>query len=424
MKIKGFLLTLSALLCSFVVMAQAAGAPTLYSWDECQGSLRPYPTVKNAEAYPDSLQPVFINHVGRHGARFPASASNTQKLHQALESALEQGTITPVGRKLMAITTEVLRRANNNWGALDSLGMAEQRAIASRMYRNFKPVFAEGVVVNAISSYSPRVMMSMYSFTHQLDRMSNKMEFVTSTGRMNSALMRPFDVDKAYIDWRKEDESAPVYNEFFDNVCPTDPIVRALGNSYALDSESEKKNLSLIEYYVLAGLEAMGMSCDAGVFFTPAEYNALWSCFNLRQYLQRTATTLSMIPADIASQLLMNLINTTDAFIAGTESAAVQLRFGHAETLMPLLSLMRLKGCYYMTNYFDTVARHWCDFNVVPMAANLQMILFRAKKSGKYYLRTDLNETPVALIPNVEDIYIPWEQAKAYLLRCIPLYAQ
>lgn len=424
MKIKSIVLTLFLLLCAAVAAAQAAGAPTMYSWDECQGSLRPYHAVRTAVAYPDSLQPVFINHVGRHGARFPASASNTRKLYEALEQAVEQGTITPVGRKLMAITTEVLRRAANNWGALDSLGMAEQRAIASRMYHNFKPVFTEGVLVNAISSYSPRVMMSMYSFTHQLDRMSNKMEFVTSTGRQNSALMRPFDVDRAYIDWRKDDSSAPVYNEFFDNVCPAEPIVRALGASFAYENETEKKNLSLIEYYVLAGLEAMGMSCDVGVFFTPAEYNALWSCFNLRQYLQRTATTLSMIPADIASQLLMNLITTTDAYIAGTENATVQLRFGHAETLMPLLSLMRLKGCYYMTNYFDTVARHWCDFNVVPMAANLQMILFRAKKSGKYYLRTDLNETPVALIPNTEDVYIPWEQAKAYLLRCIPLYAQ
>ena len=101
--------------------------------------------------------------------------------------------------------------------------------------------------------------------------------------------------------------------------------------------------------------------------------------------------------------------------------STVNLRFGHAETLMPLLALMHLPGCYYLTNYFDTVGKHWLDFNIVPMAANLQMILFRSD-SGKYYLRTDLNEIPVTLIPGDDTLYLPWTRARAYLERCLPLY--
>lgn len=162
----------------------------------------------------------------------------------------------------------------------------------------------------------------------------------------------------------------------------------------------------------------------ANRFFTKEEYNALWSCFNLRQYLQRTATTVSSVPADIASVLLQDIIATTDAFIDGTSKAVANLRFGHAETLMPLLSLMRLKGCYYMTNYFDTVALNWRDFDVVPMAANLQIILFKAERTGHYYIRVDLNEKPVPLQPGKTDLYTPWGVARDYLTRCLPLYAQ
>ncbi len=55
------------------------------------------------------------------------------------------------------------------------------------------------------------------------------------------------------------------------------------------------------------------------------------------------------------------------------------------------------------------------------MAANLQMILFKAKGSGRYYLRVDLNEKPVSLIPNNTARYIPWQQAREYMLRCLPL---
>jgi len=130
---------------------------------------------------------------------------------------------------------------------------------------------------------------------------------------------------------------------------------------------------------------------------------------------------VSSLPADIASELLTNLITTTEEFIEGNSPASVQLRFGHAETLMPLLSLLHLPGCYYLTNYFDTVGQHWRDFDVVPMAANLQMILFKAKDSGRYYLRVDLNEKPVSLIPNNTARYIPWQQAREYMLRCLPL---
>ena len=373
------------------VSAMAADpTETDYTFAECQGSLMPYPEISSRVEYPDSLEPVLINHVGRHGARFPASASNCLKLRAALRKADSLGTITPLGRELNALNERVIAAANGQWGALDSLGMAEQRGIATRMYKAFPQLFAGGTV-NAISSYSPRVMMSMMSFTHQLDRLNNKPNYLTSTGRVNSPLVRPFDIDEDYIEFRKTDELKDTYNKFFEETCPTTAVSRVLGKNFPFADAHEWRDLAITEYYVVAGLSAMGMPSDAEKYFTKSEYNALWSCFNMRQYLQRTATTLSTIPADITSALVLNIIQTTDNFIDGSNPYAVNLRFGHAETIMPLTSLLHLPGCYYMTNYFDTVAMHWKDFYVVPMASNLQFILFKAKKSGRYYVRLDFN---------------------------------
>jgi len=393
-----------------------------FTFAECEGSLRPYPTDLNPQQYPDTLVPVMINHVGRHGARYPASSANTLKLLRALERADSLGTITAIGRQLMALTRTVAERSKGRWGALDSLGMAEHRAIATRMFYGLAPVF-KGARVNAISSYSPRAMMSMYEFTHQLDRMDNHLEFTTTTGRQNSPLMRPFDLDGDYKDLRKSTALADPYQIYFLETCPMAPIERVLGKNYPFADDSDKKDLSLTEYYVVAGCPAMMMSVSPSHYFTREEYNALWSCFNLRQYLNWTATTVSRVPSDMTSALLQDLISTFEQYLAGENVATVQLRFGHAETLMPLLSLMHLPGCYYMTNYFDTVALHWQDFNVVPMAANLQLVLFRNAKSGRYYLRTSLNEQAVKLIPGRDELYLPWQDARAYLLRCIPLYS-
>lgn len=406
-----------------VAVALHASDPTATTFnnDECQGSLRPYPIPEQAYDYPDSLTPVFINHVGRHGSRFPASATNCLTLQRALIHADSLGSLTPLGRQMLALTEFAISQSNGRWGALDSLGMAEQRGLAARMFSNYPMLFNEGEV-KAISSYSPRCLMSMYSFTHQLSRMNNKLEISATSGRSLSPLMRPFDIDQDYLDFRKNKDAMKPYDDFMRQIIPIEPLKRILGENYPYEN-IDAQSLALVEYYVVAGMSAMQVQCNASDYFTSDEYNRLWSCFNLRQYLQRTSTTISTIPADIASPLLLDIIKQTDAVVDGKSSMKAMLRFGHAETLMPLLSLMRLKQCYYKTNYFDTVAKNWQDFNVVPMSANLQIILFKSKK-GKYYIRVDRNETPISLLPGKTDVYIPWKSAREYLMRCIPIYYQ
>ena len=54
--------------------------------------------------------------------------------------------------------------------------------------------------------------MSMYEFTHQLDRLNNRVELYTASGHQTSPLMRPFDVDKSYIEWSASKEWDAPYN--------------------------------------------------------------------------------------------------------------------------------------------------------------------------------------------------------------------
>ena len=409
----------------FIAIISFAADPmaTNFSASDCQGSLKPYTVPAKEYSYPDSLAPIFINHVGRHGSRFPASATHSKALCEALESAKTQGTITARGKELLALVQSAIEAADGQWGALDDLGIAEQRGIAARMYSRYPALFKEKRV-EAISSYSPRCVMSMYSFTHQLTRMNNTIELSTASGRGKSLLMRPFDVEMSYKDFIDLAQWKEPYQQHVDRVVPISALERVLGKDYNY-GETNPKDLAIVEYYVIAGMSAMQMDCDASRYFTNEEYNALWSCFNLRQYLQRTSTTLSSVPADIASPLLCDIIESTDSVVArkGNAIVSAKLRFGHAETLMPLLSLMRIKGCFYKTNYFDTVAKNWQDFNVVPMSANIQFVLFKNSK-GEFFLRIDRNEEPIAFLPGSTDIYVPWEKARQYLSNCVPLYYQ
>lgn len=412
---------IATLLLSIFIARGADPTDTSYSFQQCEGSAMPYPVPAESVTLPDSLTAVFINHVGRHGARFPSSPKNVTTLIRELAKADSAKALTPAGEELLTLAKFVSETSRNRWGALDSLGMAEQRGIASRMFRNYGMLFND-TRINAISSYSPRCVMSMYEFTHQLDRLNNHIEITTSSGRQNSPLMRPFDLDSDFIEWAKSGDWKAAYKMQFETMMPTAPARKLFKSEYAKEmTNDDARKVSYHAFKLLQGLSAMGLPSKMERYFTREEANQAWSCTNLSHYLERTASTLSTLPAEIAAPLLTDLLTTAEAAVEGKQQYAVMLRFGHAETLMPLLSLMHLDGCYYLTNYFDTVALHWKDFHVVPMASNLQMILVKSK-SGKMYVRLDLNERPIPLLPGSDIIYTPWEQAREYLLRCIPLH--
>lgn len=415
-------LTIIATLVLSIFIARGADpTDTSYSFQQCEGSAMPYPVPAESVTLPDSLTAVFINHVGRHGARFPSSPKNVTALIRELAKADSAKALTPAGEELLTLAKFVSETSRNRWGALDSLGMAEQRGIASRMFRNYGMLFND-TRVNAISSYSPRCVMSMYEFTHQLDRLNNHIEITTSSGRQNSPLMRPFDLDPDFIEWVKSGDWKAAYEMQFETMMPTAPARKLFKGEYAKEmTNDDARKVSYHAFKLLQGLSAMGLPSKMERYFTREEANQAWSCTNLSHYLERTASTLSTLPAEIAAPLLTDLLTTAEAAVERKQQYAVMLRFGHAETLMPLLSLMHLDGCYYLTNYFDTVALHWKDFHVVPMASNLQMILVKSK-SGKMYVRFDLNERPIPLLPGSDIIYTPWQQAREYLLRCIPLH--
>lgn len=415
-------LTIIATLVLSIFIARGADpTDTSYSFQQCEGSAMPYPVPAESVTLPDSLTAVFINHVGRHGARFPSSPKNVTALIRELAKADSAKALTPAGEELLTLAKFVSETSRNRWGALDSLGMAEQRGIASRMFRNYGMLFND-TRINAISSYSPRCVMSMYEFTHQLDRLNNHIEITTSSGRQNSPLMRPFDLDSDFIEWVKSGDWKAAYEMQFETMMPAAPARKLFKGEYAREmTNDDARKVSYHAFKLLQGLSAMGLPSKMDRYFTREEANQAWSCTNLSHYLERTASTLSTLPAEIAAPLLTDLLTTAEAAVEEKQQYAVMLRFGHAETLMPLLSLMHLDGCYYLTNYFDTVALHWKDFHVVPMASNLQMILVKSK-SGKMYVRFDLNERPIPLLPGSDIIYTPWQQAREYLLRCIPLH--
>lgn len=401
---------INILLIAASALAGNNSGPTDYTFSECRGSANPYPAPKERMALPDSLTAVMINHLGRHGARYETSAKRAKKIRATLIKAQKQNTLSTKGASMLNIVNNALELSNDKWGALDSLGMIEQQGIASRIYHTW-PTLVENHRIEAISSYIPRCIMSMYEFTHQLSSIDDNVEILTSSGKVNSPLMRPFAIDSAYLDIRKNAPWADALDSFYKKNIPLEPVWRLVGHNTLNQDEARQFAISLFGF--LCGLNASGIDGDfLADFYTIEEANRMWECRNLMQYLERTTSVYSSIPSDITRALLADFINTTDDFLTGSSKASLNLRFGHAETVMPFLSLIRLPGCYYVSKDLDSVGRHWKNFHVTPMATNLQMIICVAP-SGTPYIRLDLNEQPVCF-PGTDKYYVAWEQARKY----------
>lgn len=406
---KSILLTLLSILAVAPWAAAEFFSPT-----QCEGTRMPYPTPDSLASVPDSLVPVMIYHVGRHGARYATSAERFLRVEAALQA--HSADLTPMGLRLLEVTARAIEASQGRWGALDSLGIAEQRGIARRMCEAY-PQLIVGQRVTAISSHVERCVESMDVFAAELRHLQGgNGDVATSYGKQYSPLMRPFEVDSAYVVWAKEKPYSRVLNAFTVMTSPQFEMLSEYMTPMAAQSFSAKEAMELDSaiYYVVTSLASMGW--DNGGLITDDNVNALWQISNLHEYLSHTQTTVSTLPADIASTLLLNMIESIDAFILGDCTDAVQLHFGHAETLMPLLSLMRLPGCYYLTHYFDTVAAHWQTFHVVPMASNLQVLVLR-NRDAEPYVRIELNERPVEIHGQT---YLPWLKYRQYLLGLLP----
>lgn len=391
--------------------AATSAAAQSFSLDQCRGSRMPYPAPDSVVAVPDTLAPVMIYHVGRHGARYATSADRFLRVEAALEA--RSADLTPAGRRMLEIARAAIDLTDDRWGQLDSLGIAEQQGIARRLCLTF-PQLVVGQHVSAESSYVGRCVASMNAFVGVVRRMQSGLgKIETASGPQFNYLLRPFQVDSAYVEWAKAKPYEPELKAYAEQTAPGQAVVGRFIKNADFDP-ADARNLADDIYYTVSSLAAMGapFADEAMQLLSPEQYNALWRVDNLRQYLSRTQSTISTLPADIAAPLVRDMIERVDAFIAGTEANTLLLHFGHAETLMPLLSLMRVPGCYYLTHYFDSVAAHWQSFHVVPMASNIQVILMRSR-TGRYYVRLDLNERPITY-PSHGQI-LPWAAFRDYL---------
>ena len=132
---------------------------------------------------PRGYKPFYISHYGRHGTRSGWDQDKYEVVIEALTKAKEAGILSASGDSLLQETLLVKQAHNKMDGRLTVRGQREHRAIANRMYKNFRRVFRRGSKnLRVNSSTVPRCLVSMAAFTNQLSELDYRLNIVMDCG--------------------------------------------------------------------------------------------------------------------------------------------------------------------------------------------------------------------------------------------------
>ena len=378
-----------------------------------------FENVKDTPA-PKGYKAFYISHYGRHGSRSDWGGPQYKLVRDLLTKANEQHLLTPAGDSLMKEAALIYELHNGMDGRLTPRGVREHAQLAERMYHRFPEVFKKGCKhIRAVSSTTPRCIVSMNGFTARLQALQPDLDMDLDTGEKfyayiargeNSVLTAR--TNKALADYRKtiDWDNETVYKTLF-----TDP-------------EAAKKLIPDAWNFQNAIYDCARVSDpfdipDNMFRYLPFENVVHFHELNyLSAYLNQCDSKLNgEIRIPRSQELVDTLISQADAVISGKVKKAADLCFGHDWPYLGLVCYLGLEGVSERYTV-EEAAANWLPSYFCPFAANLQMIFYRSKKSDEILVKFLMNEreTKLPALEAVQGPYYRWNDVKAWCANRIP----
>ncbi len=353
----------------------------------------PTPTAKYTKA-PASYKPFYVSHYGRHGSRFHQPADHYHMLYNTLAKADSAGKLTELGKSLLKRAKFLDDYAAPRAGDLTQLGVAQHQGIAKRMVKNFPEVFKNDAYIEAYASTSVRCVVSMAAFLEELRAQKPKLDIHQESGKYLMSFINPLDFGKIISEsntpaWQKENE------KMYSHVNPARMMHAIFNDSTYVQKNIDAGDLLSKIYEIgnsLQGSPEIQFSFDD--LWTEDELFARWRAQNAWWY-----SVLGNNPfgkkegLENARPLLKNVLEMADKVIdADTAKAktgkqpAATLRFGHDTMVFPFAVLLQMENGARNTGIeiaeMEGLHKVWRDYEISPMAANIQFVFYKSSKKG------------------------------------------
>ncbi|XP_048047161.1 multiple inositol polyphosphate phosphatase 1a [Megalobrama amblycephala] len=358
---------------------------------------------------------IHLTAIVRHGTRFPTS-KNIQKMRNFYDLVVRNATNN----------LKYLSEIKSHWemwykdemdGRLVDKGREDHRHLAQRLITWFPSLLTTDNLrkgrVNLTTSSKHRCVNSTIAFREGL--MTGLGIEVELEPAVNDALMRYFDQCERFVKEVEDNKSAleevKRFNEGPEMKRVMEKMADRLEVPYTSITDDSVEAAFYLCAYEFTIREVNSPWCQ---LFDEVDAQVMEYSGDLKQYWKRS------YGHDINSKssciLFHDLFHRLDQVVSqinsdGTVLQAVTVQVGHAETLMPLLTLLDLfkdDTPLKSTNFATQQNRTFRSGHIVPYAANLLVVLYKCPEGVRMGVR--LNEKSLTLpgltdpVPMYEDV--------------------
>ncbi|MCF0223469.1 MAG: histidine-type phosphatase [Fibrobacter sp.] len=344
---------------------------------------------------PAGYKPFYLSHYGRHGSRYHYSKEDYQMLYDTFAKADSLNALSEFGKDVLKRFDRLNQFAGPRAGDLTEKGAEQHKKIANRMYKNFPEIFKGKAQIDVVASTSTRCIMSMSAATGELRSLNPKLEIHQESSKRLMHYISPFDF-KYTSEYAQTKEWQAENDKLYKNVNP-DRILNALFNPDYIQKNINKSEFYTKLYEISSSVQGMTEGAeDFGDLWTKEELLYRWKAQNAWWY-----SVLGNCPLTgnrgitFAKPLLKQIMIDMQSAIE-TKKISAHLRYGHDTAILPLAGLMQLSIAGANTKDIENLHTQWTDFKIIPMAANLQIILYKsAKKDEPILVKFLYNEIEV-----------------------------
>lgn len=388
------------------------------------------PAYKNSPV-PAGYQPLFINHVGRHGARHLTKEVNTSFAYTFLASADTANKLTAAGKQLWAYVKALDKVEHGNVKSISGEGADELKGIGKRMYAHYPQVFAGTPKMSVGFTKEIRTKQSADAFLTGLK--PNFKSEPTIREYPDDTDLRFFDASPAYTAFEENGNWQQSMN-LLQQKLNYAAVNKQIAEKWLVPAYLKTLKASQIEKLVgdvfgfatilpslkveMEKVNVKAADVNFASLFTCDELTVLSKVDVADDYLKKApGTDLNGIQIKVAAPLLADFITAVDDFAKHPDTCA-RLRFAHAETISPFATILGISQASVVAKDITQLDAAWKSSEIIPLSSNIQWIVYQKKGSKDLLVKVLLNEQEVYIagLPKTS-YYYKWPVLRAFYLK-------
>ncbi|WDF55187.1 histidine-type phosphatase [Mucilaginibacter sp. KACC 22063] len=385
--------------------------------------------IKKEPKAPAGYRAVFINYVGRHGARHLTKEVSTSFAYHVFNKADSSDLLTADGKRLHQMILNLNKVEHGRVKNISAEGAAELKGLGERMVESHPEVFKKPVKLEIAYTKEIRTIQSAEAFITGLKSELN--DSVTIRQFNDDVNLRFYDLSSAYTAFEEKgpwiSRMDSLKNDLHIDVLQQHIIARWFKPAFLQKLEVAQAERLIGDVFGFAAI-AYSLNTEAkmeGLEPSSINFSALFTCDELKAlgrlddaddyYKKAPGFDNNGIQVRIAAPLLADFIRTTDNFI-NKPTVNAQLRFAHAETIAPFAALLDINVASKKTLKAKDFEKNWKAGDIIPLSSNIRWVVY--KKNNLYLVQCLLNEKPVNIngLKAIATYFYNWKELRKYYL--------